>query len=97
MYVPGHGCLLQVPISVGFPRLQYFGSRTLLVSMDLPPKKYIYHFMWNGAKIQTSTNNTKVVYLPKFHGERDKLPYESIVLWVHWALFGGNRDSLQSL
>ena len=37
--IPGHGCLLQVPISVGSPRLQYFGSRTLLVSMDLPKKK----------------------------------------------------------
>lgn len=36
--IPGHGCLLQVPISVGSPRLQYFGSRTLLVSMDLPKK-----------------------------------------------------------
>ena len=34
--LPGQGCLLQVPISVGFPLLQYFGSKTLFASIDLP-------------------------------------------------------------
>ena len=69
IYIPGQVCLLQVPTSVGSPRLHNFGSKTRLVSK-------VFSFA---------------------RGNKARLPYESMVLFVHCAFFGGKSDSLQSL